>query len=309
VIASERHRILALIVLVAGCAPEGPPRPDGKAPFPMPNAASSGLPNPQDYETKGNLVVDRVTGLWWQQTVDTGPGEFGGFVWQDAVDHCRDLEVDGYDDFRLPTRLELVTIVDPSRTDPAIDSDAFPDTPSEAFWTASPVATDPEQVFHLNFLFGDTSTNSRVNEQAVRCVRTGQRPELPSGPQRFLLEGGIVVDRMTGLRWERMPSYLPPSADEEITGQESAARYCDDLFVDDISGFRLPSMNELQTLVDESRTDRAIDPIVFPGASGDGYWASTFVSDDPESAWLVRFSDGYSLYAEIVTPNLARCVR
>jgi hypothetical protein len=309
VILSERFRALALVSLLGGCGPDGPPRPTDKAPFPMPNPPSSGLPHPQSYDTKDELVDDEVTGLSWQRTIDTGPGENGGFIWQDAVDHCEDLVVDGHDDFRLPARLELVSIVDPSHLDPAIDSDAFPEAPSDATWTASVVAAAPEQSFSLNFSSGETSTTARDTELAVRCVRTGEQPELPPSSERFRVEGGTVLDRMTGLRWERTPSYQPPVLDPETTRHASARRYCDALIMNGQAGFRVPSMKELQTLVDETRVGIAIDPGVFPGATGSDYWSSTFVSDELRSAWLVRFSDGFSLYAELDAPNLVRCVR
>ena len=274
----------------------------------MPNPPSSGLPHPQSYDTKGELVDDEVTGLSWQRTLDTGPGENGGFVWQDAVDHCDDLVAGGYDDFRLPVRLELVSIVDPSRTEPAIDSDAFPDAPPDATWTASVLAADPTQSFSLNFSFGETSSTARDTELLVRCVRTDEQPALPPSSERFRVEGGSVLDRMTGLRWERTPNYQPPSPDSSTTRHATADEYCDDLVVNGEAGFRVPSMKELQTLVDETRTGIAIDPVVFPGATGSGYWSSTLVVDDPASAWLVRFSDGYSLYSELDAPNLVRCV-
>src|SRR5262245_26423480 len=238
----------------------------------MPNPPSSGLPNPQSYETNENLVLDQVTGLSWQRIGDPGPGENGGFAWQDALDHCADLVEGDLDDFRLPTRLELVSIVDSSRTDPAIDIEAFPDTLPEGYWTASGVATDREQSFVLHFLYGDTSTIPRDSELAVRCVRTGGQPELPSSAQRFRIEGGTVLDRMTGLRWEREPTYEPPDLNPETTRYASAARYCETLVVNNEANFRLPSMKELQTLVDETRGGLAIDPEVFPGSSDDGYW-------------------------------------
>ena len=71
----------------------------------------------------------------------------------------------------------------------------------------------------------------------------------------------------------------------------------------------MPCVKELQTFVDETRSDIAIDPVVFEGATGDGYWSSTPLASDPESGWFVRFSDGYSQYGALDTPNLVRCVR
>ncbi len=300
---STRHglAIVAAAAVVVACSEDGPPRPAASTPFPMPNPPTSGLPNAQSFLASDGLVLDEVTGLAWQASVDIGPGEAGGFVWQDAVDHCDALAQGGHTDFRLPTRLELVSIVDFSTTDPAIDESAFPNTPSEAYWTRSAFATDPEQSFYVNFFFGYTSTNFRVYSQSVRCVRNASQPALPTD-DRFRVDGDTVLDRMTGLRWERSPAF-------SLSSFEDAAVHCDGLALDGAVGFRAPSMKELQTLVDETRTDVAIDPVAFPGASGDGYWTSTLVAEAPDSAWLVRFSDGYSQYATVDTPNLVRCVR
>jgi hypothetical protein len=304
-----RFEVGLFVALTVACEPEGPPRPTGEAPFPMPNPPSSGLPHTQSYDHDGDLVLDEVTGLSWQRSVDRGPGEMGGFIWEEAQDHCDELVQDGHDDFRLPTRLELVTLVDFTMLDPAIDAEAFPETTSEAYWTASPVATDPEQAFYVNFFFGYTSTNFRVYEQFVRCVRTAGQPELPTAADRFRIEGGTVLDRMTGLRWERTPTFVASLPESEMSRYARAANYCSTLVLDGESSFRMPSMKELQTLVDESRTDLAIDPETFPGATGDDYWTSSLLEGDPESAWFVRFSDGYSQYAALETPNLVRCVK
>ncbi|HRI65732.1 MAG TPA: DUF1566 domain-containing protein, partial [Polyangium sp.] len=95
------------------------------------------VPVPSDYvvdEVKG-LVFDKVTQLTWQRDVDPNV-----YTWDAAKAYCEDLVHAGYDDWRLPTRIELVSIVDYTKTNPAIDSAAFPNTPSEWFWTSSPWA-------------------------------------------------------------------------------------------------------------------------------------------------------------------------
>jgi hypothetical protein len=288
--------------LVAACSGNGPPRPTDAAPFPMPNSPSSGLPHPQNYSVNeaDGLVLDEVTGLEWQRSVDVGPGESGGFVWEAAVAHCDELEQGGKSDFYLPSRLELVTLVDPARFDPAIDGDAFPETAPEAYWTASPVAASAEQSFYVNLFFGYTSSNYRVYEQFVRCVRNAEQPELPT-TDRFRIEGGTVLDRMTGLRWERSPSVAAGKLDEAKT-------YCSALVVDGDGSFRMPSMKELQTIVDETRAGVTIDLDVFPDAHADGYWSSTRDAQNASSAWVARFSDGYTLSADEDEPFFVRCV-
>jgi hypothetical protein len=58
----------------------------------------------------GGTVYHLDTGLTWTASV------LGlMFDWQDAQDECAALGTGGYDDWRLPTRYELMTIVDYSR--------------------------------------------------------------------------------------------------------------------------------------------------------------------------------------------------
>jgi hypothetical protein len=308
-----RFSVAWLASLAVACAPDGPPRPTGAAPFPMPNPRSSGLPYPQSYSTSeaSDLVLDLVTGLEWQRGVDTGPGESGGFVPSDAASHCDELVLGGHDDFHLPTRLELVSILDPSTSDPAIDTDAFPDTPAEAYWTSTPVAADPESAYYANLFFGYTSSNLNAYEQFVRCVRNERQPELPTD-DRFYVEGGTVRDRMTGLRWERDPIFQGDSF-------ERARTYCGEVIINGHANFRVPSVKELQTIVDDTRVDVLIDAGAFPNASGETYWSSTRFAgeptDEPDAgsapvlAWSVRFSDGYSQTEDVDTANRVRCVR
>ena len=120
--------------------------------------------------------------------------------------------------------VQLVTLVDPARFDPAIDDNAFPETASEAYWTASPVPSSAEQSFYLNLFFGYTSSNQRAYEQFVRCVRNADQPELPT-VDRYRIEGGVVLDRMTGLYWERAPRLAALALDETKT-------YCGALVID-----------------------------------------------------------------------------
>ena len=275
----------------------------------MPNARSTGLPHPQSYEATDELVLDEVTRLVWQRELNEGPGEAGGFTWQQAVDHCSALEQGDYDDFRLPTRLELVSIVDPTTKDPAINSFAFPDTAPSPYWTASSVASDAEQAYRLDFHLGDTSSSSKDAELSVRCVRDHQQPPLPPPDERFRVEGGTVLDRMTGLRWERTPTFVASQPTAELSSFARAVSYCGALVINGNASFRVPSVNELQTLVDETNPELTIDPDVFPGAVADDYWSTSLRSEDAASAWFVRFSDGFSGTSSLTKPKFVRCVR
>jgi hypothetical protein len=116
-----------------------------------------------------SIVFDATTGLAWQR-IPTGQT----LGWLAALDHCENLEQDGFRDWRLPNIKELQTIVDDTRLDPAINVNAFPGTPSELFWSSSPYIGDPSFAWAVNFTEGAAIHSAATSAaRRVRCVRGG----------------------------------------------------------------------------------------------------------------------------------------
>jgi hypothetical protein len=103
------------------------------AAWPMPEFAGSGR-HPTSYEVSADqlTVRDNVTGLIWQRAVDPGT-----YSYDQARAYCADLVLGGCEHWRLPERIELVSIVDYTLANPAIDPMAFAGTPSAPFWSAT----------------------------------------------------------------------------------------------------------------------------------------------------------------------------
>jgi Protein of unknown function (DUF1566) len=139
------------------------------AQWPMPNPASAGLPNAQSYDTTsfGGVVLDLITGLQWQQAVDEN-----SHTWDGASTYCSDLTLGG-GGWRLPTRIELISLLDYTSPNPVIDMDAFPETPADYFWTSSAYAGDAMSAWNVNFKFSDGMADKSEMSKAhrVRCVR------------------------------------------------------------------------------------------------------------------------------------------
>ncbi|MBQ4915348.1 DUF1566 domain-containing protein [Maribacter sp. MMG018] len=73
------------------------------------------------YEKNGDgTVTDLNTGLMWQEIPTTE-----GFDWNDAKEYCENLELGGYDDWRMPTLKELFSISDFSSGWPYLNTDYF----------------------------------------------------------------------------------------------------------------------------------------------------------------------------------------
>jgi hypothetical protein len=80
----------------------------------------------------------------------------------------------GHNDWRLPTRFELSSLLDHSKTDVDIDIDHFPETESDFYWTASPFADNPKYAWFICFCNGAEGGGSKTHLKRVRLVRGGR---------------------------------------------------------------------------------------------------------------------------------------
>ncbi|MFC1610423.1 DUF1566 domain-containing protein [Myxococcota bacterium] len=92
----------------------------------------------------------------------------------DAATYSEDLILAGYDDWHLPTAIELVSIVDYGVQSPTINPTVFPDTPPAKFWSSSLCAweTDPPG-WVVHFVYGHVDLYGMTTTCHVRCVRGG----------------------------------------------------------------------------------------------------------------------------------------
>lgn len=58
-------------------------------------------------------------------------------------------------------------------------------------------------------------------------------------------------------------------------------------------GWRLPTRSELDSILDLSRNNPAVDVTLYPDTQHDWYWSSTLLTASPDFAWCVDFGDGY----------------
>jgi len=112
-------------------------------------------------------VTSSCCGLVWQQTV--APTRYSG---EEANAYCMALALVGTG-WRLPTVAELRSLVIIGQTPkaPTIDRVAFPDTPSDGFWTASSDVTSAGYKWYVSFLGGFADGNGISSSNLVRCVR------------------------------------------------------------------------------------------------------------------------------------------
>ena len=112
---------------------------------------------------------------------------------------------------------------------------------------------------------------------------------------------GIVTDSTTGLMWQ----------DNEVgtlINWQGAIDRCEALTLGTHSDWRLPNINELTSLVDDTRYDPAISS-EFQNTISNGYWSSTTNAYDTDYAWRLSFYFGYQYDYFKTVNNYVRCVR
>ena len=97
--------------------------------------------------------------------------DLGELNFDDAAKACAGLELAGFNDWRLPTVTELFGLVDHEKFRPAIDSDAFPGTKSDWYWTSTDVASSSVYAWLVGFYDGHVGDGHRSFRAFVRAVR------------------------------------------------------------------------------------------------------------------------------------------
>jgi len=87
-----------------------------------------------------------------------------------AADAHQQLEAD---DWRLPNRNELASIVEVRCFSPAVNNAVFPGTTPAGFWTSSPLDGSIDQRWRLDFADGELEPADETQLNAVRLVRAG----------------------------------------------------------------------------------------------------------------------------------------
>lgn len=108
---------------------------------------------------------DALKTLMWQDTQ-----KISSLDWDKAKEYCENLTLAGFSDWKLPTRAELLSIVDYSKYEMAID-DAFKFTAKGHYWTSTLGAMNNSDAANVGFGHGVSFMHKKSTANAVRCVR------------------------------------------------------------------------------------------------------------------------------------------
>jgi hypothetical protein len=279
----------------SGC---GPAWADWPMPSPLsltgfPDDPQRNLPNPHSYDTTAaDVVVDNVTQLVWQKTVSPDL-----LTWDAAEVRCADLDLGGRADWRLPARIELVSLIDVTEWQLSnIDHNAFPGAPAEPLWSCSDGPANPLAAWFVDGGAG-VGTEKKTVAHRVRCV-AGAAGATPPPARYDLGTPGEVRDLKTQLTWKA--ATVPG-----LVNWGQAFDQCRGLG----AGWRLPSVTELQTLIDETQAISAVSAAAFPDRPDDFFWSSSFFEETTNMVWFASIGSGNTFWLPTSESHRARCVR
>ncbi|MCH9814212.1 MAG: DUF1566 domain-containing protein [Epsilonproteobacteria bacterium] len=117
-------------------------------------------------------VQDLTTQLDWQDDYSDNKDVVKTALWDEAVRYCDNLSLDGFDDWRLPTNQELLTLVDYETDSPAI-SKVFVNAAGFYYWSQTTYMMDKTFAWGVDFADGRTNIGNKSKVKTfVRCVRS-----------------------------------------------------------------------------------------------------------------------------------------
>jgi hypothetical protein len=293
-------------------------------------------------DNQDGTVTHKLTGLMWQRCA-VGQAWDGGTCTGRADEQSWSAVIKppghfaGKNDWRLPTVAELQTLVErdnSQRAGAALNPTIFPNQSPVFFRTASPSKNG--QVWHVEFAFGFTMDGCFTAEttycvDSVRLVRGGAnvdpaQDEYTPTSAFTDLGDGTVTHNLSGLTWQRCAvgqswTGNTCSGNASLHSWEQAnalkSRFAGK------TDWRLPSTNELATLVEYHALDPAINTTLFPNSPKAGsygsylfeaaFWASSLyyknVYPNVDYYWVVSFYNGSVHYEPGEVLHYVRLVR
>ena len=250
--------------------------------------------------TRWSCVRDNVTGLVWEMKTEANAGIHATNAkvkWADRnvlADATNTEALCGIQTWRVPTVVELATIVNANRLNPALDTNRFPNG-AGSHWASVPVAGDAANGWVVNFFAGIPILKAKSASMAQRLV-SGEYQANDTSDDRYTVIDGTVTDGVTGLMWKQCPEGLEGSdcsvgAAGLLIWGGSMKRARDSEFAG-YTNWRLPNMKELLSIVAFDQSSPALNTTVFPGSTS-SFWSSTpkYVATGNQS-YVVDFTKG-----------------
>ena len=117
---------------------------------------------------QAQTLIDERTYLMWQD-VPENKGTL--HTWPEAKVYCEELDLDGFDDWWLPSEQELVSIIDTSRSTGRMIKKGFIYFKPRYYWSATTYAWNAPHAWAISFKDGYAVSVEKEQQLHARCVR------------------------------------------------------------------------------------------------------------------------------------------
>ena len=248
----------------------------------------------QRFQVLDHVVTDNLTGAVW--TRNANPVEYP-LTWKEALAYVADMRVrraHGYDNWQLPPRGLLFSLISHQKINPALpDGHPFDNVFPGYFWTADSSCRLPDQAWYVHLGGGRVHRGMKHGSYMVWPMSPGKQKAIDPGRKekvRFTADDACIHDAPTGLTWSKDAN----PAGRSLTWQGALSMVAT-LNQEQFGGrrdWRLPNIRELESLVDLGSHSLAL-PTGHPFVNvQDAYWSSTTSVYEPRYAWTLYSRDG-----------------
>ena len=138
---------------------------------------------------------------------------------------------------------------------------------------------------------------------AILILNFMEEKELDGGVEEGCGQGTVIY-KDPNLCWQKSV------ASERAENWADASVYCDNLELAGDDDWRLPTADELNSIVEKANLGLVINANFFTNTENVQYWTSSVYANSPDMHWYVDFNNGYQGFAKDFREDFGiRCIR
>lgn len=254
-----------------------------------------------------DYIFDAKTNLYWEvKSFDSNDARYfkKKMTWEEFngeyIKTLNEKNYGGFNDWRVPSKIEMRSLVNHDKINPAYNTEIFQSLLADNYWCGVSYGMREDCGWVINLNIGAETTQNKTLKSYAVAVR-GEK----FVPQFVDNGDGTITDTRTNLMWQKaQPERKSYNDVQEMLKDFELAGYKD---------WRLPTMNELGTIFDESYENKnwycdkffecdKLQPPILQHITAN-IFAGTYV-------WIMNFNFGYEgYYGEKFVPLAYRLVR
>lgn len=258
--------------------------------------------NSSEFIIDGDYILDPNTHLEWAIEVNDMM-----YNWSEAIAYCKRLYYNDHSDWRLPNIIELSSLVNFERYDPATDIERIK---PKVYRSSTKFIRNSSMSIGLQFAKGNF--HKKIDDAKYHkalCVRNSSPTLLTKSGQtksyalfddghyqtgvdstkRFLKKDDLIFDNFLHKIWFQKINF---------SDFYDAEKYCTDLVIEGdselttLKDWRLPFPRELVSLITYDKEINTIDVTIFDEVEPHSYWSNTDFARNSIYTWKVSYYNG-----------------